>query len=145
MQPIMRYADAYIGLEPHHIYYQQALETRFALGDERTWIHNMDLGEYLRGQGTDALIFDALYLSNILYWLSDAELTLLREVVLPRCSDVIILTRAKERRTQKNSALLNRRENVWALLEEAGFHVQDDVHIGKRGKPDYYITVGVRR
>jgi len=142
-QPIMQYADSYIGLEPNLVYYEQALETWSALGNDRVWIYQTDFVSYLRTIDLVKLPFDALYLSNILYHLSDEELKMLEMIILPNCLSVIVLTRAKERRKLKNSHQMNRRENVWNMLERAGYQLVDDAHKGKNG-PDYFITVGER-
>jgi len=114
---IMKYAKSYLGLDTGE-YYRQAKVTIDCL--QSLW---KDKKVNVAKGGLNGGDFDTLFLSYVLYWLSDEELDILEKEVLPKCKQVLILNRTKERTGMKNSRLLNRDINVMQFLNENGFNI----------------------
>lgn len=118
-------AKSYIGIEPSSRYFGQNI---IVLSHLRELFSHVSFRSYnlsLKGAlDTRLSDFDTLYLSFVLYWLSDIEINILRDFYFPRCNKVFIINRNKERSAEKNSFKLNADENVLALLTSAGYRVQ---------------------
>jgi hypothetical protein len=144
---IMRYARLYTGLEPDAHYYNQLGHTVEFLykAPQNISLRSCKLADYLQPYQQ---IPDAFFGSNILYWLSDHELHLLRTIVLPKCDRVVVLTRMKERSVEKNSFKLNRDFNVATFFITLGFRVK--IHrlplhkVGKHYQGGYFVVTGER-
>jgi len=142
---IMQHAKSYTGIEPDAHYHTQACLLRSHLDGSKIQVINTGVREALE---TYVLGFNAFFGSNILYWLSDAELNLLKYEILYKCDRVVILTRAKERKTQYNSRFLNRQKSVEEFLQESGFIVTSftlPLHrVNGSYAGGYFVTVGTK-
>jgi hypothetical protein len=118
-----RGVESYTGIEPSWFYRELKATARCLsskTGSKSVQLYSTRFYEFAEDCAADA-DFDALYASFVLYHLSDYEVGLLKEKVLPRCNVVVIPTRFKERRGHKNSFFLNRESSVRELVTEAGF------------------------
>ena len=72
--------------------------------------------------------------------LSDKEIDIFKNDVLPKCKVVIIPNRTKERTKKKNSYSLNRNEEIEKLLVQCGFNVIVDTSFEK----GYSVVIGTK-
>ena len=139
---LMCYASSLIELEKQEKYYNQAKITLDCLKSKwvgkQVCLLNKSFKEFVLDK--DRKPVDALYASYVLYHMSDEEIQLLKETILPFCKAVVIPTRKKERTSQINSLFLNREEAVKKLFVEAGFSVSVD----RLDKEGCFILVGTK-
>lgn len=132
---IMEYAASYTGLEKSPQYFKQASVTLSCLQSKfsNALVWNSSIHQH------ELINETALYASFVLYHMSDAELTDLRDRVLPRMRVVIIPNRRKERKSEINTMKLNRPENIENFLRSAGFS-----NIATQLEQHYSVTVAQR-
>lgn len=110
---IMQHATQYIGYEPNTIFFNQCQQTVSRLNNPKVQFFNKSFTEFPDD-------FDAFFGSNILYWLSDSEIELLKKF-LTQCSTVVLLVRAKDRTRLCNKYFLNRQDYAIRFLINLGF------------------------
>ena len=127
---IQKKAESYIALEPGNLiahgksrtdYHQQALITRSYMENENVEIVNATVRGFCKMKERD---FNALFMCFCLYHLSDKEIDLLKEHILPKCNTVIIQTRAQSRPSRHNSYKFWKSKRVVKFLEKEGFSVE---------------------
>lgn len=126
-------AKSYLGIEPDEHYIKQAEETKkYITGNV----------SFLCGKITDVQTeFNALFASYSLYHLSDSEVEYLISNILPKCATVIVMNRAKQRKTDKNKWQLWYYKNTIKFLREAGFNTE--FQWGNK-KKSFYLILGIK-
>lgn len=123
-------AKSYIGLEPGNKisrkkknktdYFEQALITEQEFGG-RMFL-NQTVKEFINDEKyLDD--FDTLVMCYALYHLSDKEVQLLKEKILPKCEFVIIQNREQKRKTKHNSYKFWKSKRVVKFFKELGYEV----------------------
>jgi SAM-dependent methyltransferase len=119
---IAEHAKGWIGVERDEHFYAQALETAKYIDTPGKFIHSSikffcEFIEYRQN-------YDALFGSNILYYLSNDDLDLLRNNVLSKC-DLVMLTSREDKPIKKwNDYSLSKHVNIQKYLEDGGFTVE---------------------
>jgi cyclopropane fatty-acyl-phospholipid synthase-like methyltransferase len=130
------YVERYIGLEADEMFYNQFQQTVKHVPDGiPIECFNMTFGKYIEKNGVD---FNAVFASYVLYHLSDAELAVFRDDVLPKCKLAVVYTRNKPRDNEKNSYKLWDSKNVIKFLKSAGF-----TNIESQFKKNGFIHVSI--
>jgi len=130
---------SYVGLEKNIGHYQQAKITLDCLksrSNSSSQVYNMSLQQFCN---TQELQCNGLFNAYVLYHLTNSEIALLKEKILPKCKAIVTVIRTKERRSRCNDYYLNRKENVIKFFEEAGFKVQI-CHLAEH----YFILTGTK-
>jgi len=127
---IAPYSRSYIGVEPANLiskkpykvdYFKQAQITKdYSIG--KMELYNQTLKGFCALEKIPS--FNALFMSFVLYHLSDKEIDLLKKHILQKCDTVIILTRAQKRPKQHNSYKFWKSKRVVKFLEGQGFNVE---------------------
>jgi len=122
-------AKSYIGVEPGNKisqkkknktdYFKQAVITEKEC-DNMGFINVTvkELSDYKK------LTFDSLVMCYALYHLSDKEIDLLKEKILPHCDLVIIQNREQKRKTKHNSYKFWKSKKVVKFFEKQGYNVE---------------------
>lgn len=130
---IAKVAKSYTGVEISYDFYRQALVTAEYIENPNVKFHCLPVKGFLnRGEK-----IEALFMSFVLYHLSDEELGMLKKV-LPDCKVVLIQTRTRKRSVEKNSYKLWKPKNVDKFLQAAGFTTKTHWHKCKQ----FCVTVG---
>jgi len=139
MWSIMKHASTLIELEVQEKYFKQCEITKECLKsktDNFVFVQNTSFKNF---ENSYPFPINAFYASFVLYHMSDEEIEILKNEVLPKCKVVIIPNRNKERGKQKNSHHLNRPEEVSKLLTNAGF--KTEIKMSDEG---YSTIIGTR-
>jgi len=136
MWSIMKYANSLCEIELQEKYFKQCEITRNCLELDEVYL----LHQSFEATNFKNISFNAFFGSFVLYHLSNKELDILKNDVLPKCKVVIIPNRTKERNKKKNSYSLNRNAEIRKLLDSAGFKVTVDNSFEK----GYSIVVGTK-
>jgi len=128
---ISEVAENYIGVEPGNKisrkkknktdYFKQALITEKELKSDGMFI-NMTVKEAFGGSAD--LIYDTLVMCYALYHLSDKEIELLKEKILPKCDLVIIQNREQPRKTKHNKFKFYKSKRVVKFFQDQGYDVE---------------------
>jgi len=127
---ISEVAEKYMGIEPGNKisrkkknktdYFEQALITRKE--SKKMQFLNYTVKEACGV--IDEIKFDSLVMCYALYHLSDKEIDLLKEKILPRCDLVIIQNREQPRKTKHNSYAFYKSKNCVKFFEGQGYKVE---------------------
>ena len=117
------YVSKYVGVEADLHFYRQALNTRKHakhLGDVS--FYNRTFGRFAHKCEEK---FDVIYTSNVLYYLREKELKILKEEFLPHCQMMINVFRARKKKDGRNHQKLYTCENIAKCFDEFKFKVYE--------------------
>jgi len=132
---IMESAEKYIGVEPGNKiskkkknktdYFKQLMITRQEIKGSVAMMLNYTVKEFCdKAEEKDFRDYDALVMCYALYHLSDKEIDLLKEKILPNCDLVIIQNREQKRKTAHNKYKFWKSKRVARFFEKQGYDVE---------------------
>ena len=113
---VCKYANHYFGIDKKSKYLQQALVTKEVAGLDNATFLNVSLGQFAAN-----VKFDAIILSRVLYHLSQEEVELLRDEILPNCEIALVVCGSKPKGERNhNDYKFHKEKSVKKFFKEAG-------------------------
>ena len=116
---LSEFVSEFVGVEHNEHYYRQSLDTLKYIEIPGTFV-NLSLGDFINTTDFD---YNAIFASCVLYHLSQEEIELIRDVMLPECDIVLFISREDKTKTN-NTYWLNKWRNIKAFLIAAGMDVE---------------------
>lgn len=129
---VKEYAESLIGIEQGEAWYNQALVTRECLkerwGKEKVRLYNQTLKDYVNNNSDKD--FNAFFGFCIMYWLSEEDLKILKERILPKCKRVLVSSRTSLNNAYNNSYEFYKQENLIRFFNNEGYTTRSFVKNG---------------
>ena len=143
---VLKYSKAYIGVEKNYRFYRQALITRRYSENSKYKVYNMTLKRFTRTKAN--VFYDAVFCSYVLHQLSDKDMMVFKNIIIPKAEVIIVQTRNADGRSRKggkpnsdhNSSGLWKIDKLELFLKNNGFIIKTIVP--ENGKS--FLTIGER-